>query len=75
MLTLQTLARREDAAEVFDGYGLVVVDECHHLPAVTFERCVRKAANRRWVGLTATPAAGTDSRASCTCNSDPLVTS
>lgn len=55
LVTLQTLARREDAAEVFDGYGLVVVDECHHLPAVTFERCVRSATNRRWVGLTATP--------------------
>ena len=53
--TLQTLARREDAAEVFDGYGLVVVDECHRLPAVSFERCVRRATNRRWAGLTATP--------------------
>jgi len=53
--TIQTLARRDDVAEVFAGYGLVVVDECHHLPAVTFERCVRVAANRRWVGLTATP--------------------
>lgn len=55
LVTLQTLARRDDAAEVFDGYGLIVVDECHHLPAVTFERCVRTATNRRWVGLTATP--------------------
>jgi superfamily II DNA or RNA helicase len=55
LVTLQTLARRSDAAEVFDGYGLIVVDECHHLPAVTFERCVRAAANRRWVRLTATP--------------------
>ena len=55
LVTLQTLARRDDASEVFAGYGLVVVDECHHLPAVTFERCVRAAANRRWVGLTATP--------------------
>ena len=55
LVTLQTLARRDDASEVFDGYGLVVVDECHHLPAVTFERCVRTATNRRWVGLTATP--------------------
>jgi hypothetical protein len=34
---LQSLSRREDLAEVFDGYGLVIVDECHHLPAVTFE--------------------------------------
>jgi len=55
LVTLQTLARRDDAAEIFAGYGLVVVDECHHLPAVTFERCVRAASTRRWVGLTATP--------------------
>ena len=40
LMTLQTLARRDDAAEVFDGYGLVVVDECHHLPAVS----IREAA-------------------------------
>ena len=55
LVTLQTLARHDDAAEVFCGYGLVVVDECHHLPAVTFERCVRVATNRRFIGLTATP--------------------
>jgi superfamily II DNA or RNA helicase len=55
---MRSLARREDAANVFEGYGLVVVDECHHLPAVTFERCVRSATNRRWVGLTATPRRG-----------------
>ncbi len=55
LVTLQTLARRDDGDEVFEGYGLVVVDECHHLPAVTFEHCVRLATNRRWVGLTATP--------------------
>jgi superfamily II DNA or RNA helicase len=55
LVTLQTLARRSDPAEVFAGYGLVIVDECHHLPAVTFERCVRTAPNRRWIGLTATP--------------------
>ena len=55
LVTLQTLARRDDGDEVFEGYGLVVVDECHHLPAVTFEHCVRSATNRRWVGLTATP--------------------
>jgi superfamily II DNA or RNA helicase len=55
LVTLQSLSRQEDLAEVFDGYGLVIVDECHHLPAVTFERSVRTATNRHWVGLTATP--------------------
>ncbi|MBI3648620.1 MAG: DEAD/DEAH box helicase family protein [Actinobacteria bacterium] len=51
----QSLARREDIAELTAGYGLVVVDECHHVPAVTFERCVRQIPVRRWLGLTATP--------------------
>lgn len=51
----QSLARREDIAEITARYGLVVVDECHHVPAVTFERCVREMAIKGWLGLTATP--------------------
>ncbi|MGH9250753.1 MAG: TOTE conflict system archaeo-eukaryotic primase domain-containing protein, partial [Acidimicrobiales bacterium] len=52
---VQSLARRDDIAELTGGYGLVVVDECHHVPAVTFERAVRQIPVRRWTGLTATP--------------------
>lgn len=52
---VQSLSRREDLDEVTSGYGLVIVDECHHVPAVTFERCVRQIPVRRWLGLTATP--------------------
>ena len=52
---IQSVARRDRPAELFERYGLVVVDECHHLPAVSFEACVRQAPSRRWVGLTATP--------------------
>jgi hypothetical protein len=51
----QGLARREDPAEATAPYGLVVVDECHHVPAVTFERAVRQIPAQRWLGLTATP--------------------
>jgi superfamily II DNA or RNA helicase len=51
----QSLARREDLDELTGRYGLVVVDECHHVPAVTFERCVKQIRARRWLGLTATP--------------------
>ena len=53
--TLQALAHHEDPASVFVGYGMVVVDECHHVPAVSFEKIVRDAPVRRWIGLTATP--------------------
>jgi superfamily II DNA or RNA helicase len=51
----QSLARRNDLAEATSRYGLVVVDECHHVAAPTFERAVRQIPVRRWVGLTATP--------------------
>ena len=53
--TLQTLVRRDDLAELTDGYGFVVVDECHHIPAAAFENAVRQVKARRWLGLTATP--------------------
>ena len=52
---LQTLARRDDIAELTAGYGLVVVDECHHVPAASFEDAVKRIPARRWLGLTATP--------------------
>jgi len=53
--TLQTLARRDDLDTMLSGYGLVVVDECHHVPAAAFEAAVRSIPTRRWLGLTATP--------------------
>jgi superfamily II DNA or RNA helicase len=52
---LQTLARHDDLAELTAGYGLVVVDECHHIPAAAFENAVRQISAKRWLGLTATP--------------------
>jgi superfamily II DNA or RNA helicase len=53
--TLQSLARRADVAELTAGYGLIVADECHHVPAAAFEDAVRQIRARRWLGLTATP--------------------
>ena len=53
--TLQTLSRVTDIAELTAGYGLVIVDECHHVPAAAFEHAVRQIPARRWIGLTATP--------------------
>ncbi len=52
---LQSLARRDDLAELTARYGLVVVDECHHIPAAAFENAVRQIGAKRWLGLTATP--------------------
>jgi superfamily II DNA or RNA helicase len=52
---VQSLARRDDVAGLTAGYGFVVVDECHHVPATTFERVVREIGAPAWLGLTATP--------------------
>jgi len=53
--TIQSLARREHLQELLAGYGHVVVDECHHVPAVTTERVLQSATARYVTGLTATP--------------------
>jgi len=50
-----SLAKRVSDPDLFDGYGLVVVDECHHVPARSYEQALRHAPIRRWLGLTATP--------------------
>jgi superfamily II DNA or RNA helicase len=55
ILTLQTLARRDDVPTLTAGYGLVVADECHHVPAAAFEHVVKQMPARCWLGLTATP--------------------
>ncbi len=52
---MQTLSRRDDVAELTAGYGLIVADECHHVPAAAFEHAVKQIPARRWLGLTATP--------------------
>ncbi len=52
---VQSLARRDDLLQLMSDYGLVIVDECHHVPAVTFERVVRQISAPVWLGLTATP--------------------
>ena len=52
---LQSLARRDDLPELFARYPHLVVDECHHIPAQSFERVVRAAPARFVLGLTATP--------------------
>ncbi|MPZ93234.1 MAG: hypothetical protein GEU68_16760 [Actinobacteria bacterium] len=52
---IQSLTRAEELEKLFATYGLVVVDECHHLPAVSFESVVRQAPGRHFLGLTATP--------------------
>ncbi len=52
---LQTLARARNPAELLAGYGQVILDECHHLPAASFEAVMKQCPARFILGLTATP--------------------
>ncbi len=51
---IQSLARRDALEELLAGYGHVVVDECHHVSAVTTERVLKAARARYVTGLTGT---------------------
>mgnify|MGYP003104088868 CR=1 FL=1 len=52
---MQSLGGKNGVKEIVKNYGLVIVDECHHIPAPMFEQ-VLKAVNAKYVyGLTATP--------------------
>jgi superfamily II DNA or RNA helicase len=52
---IQTLVRCMDEDEILNNYGLVIVDECHHVPAVSFESVLKRISATHYLGLTATP--------------------
>ncbi len=52
---IQSLVRKEKVDDFVAGYGHVIVDECHHVPAVSFERLLCEVKARFLLGLTATP--------------------
>lgn len=49
----QTLDKKADAA-LYSEFGTVISDECHHLPAKTFNNIIDKFRARYKIGLTAT---------------------
>ena len=52
---MQSLSRRDDLAVLLDSYGHIIVDECHHLSAFTFEAILKQSKAAYVLGLTATP--------------------
>ncbi len=52
---IQSLNRRGSVADLVAEYGQVIVDECHHVSAFSFEQLMRQVHARYVVGLTATP--------------------
>ena len=52
--TIQSLIRNKEVDDIVADYGHLVVDECHHLPAVSFEAVAHRAKARHVLGLSAT---------------------
>jgi superfamily II DNA or RNA helicase len=52
---IQSLNRKGEVKDMVAEYGQIIVDECHHIPAFTFEQVLKQVKAKYIVGLTATP--------------------
>ena len=52
---LQSCLEEDSVKPFMHSYGMVIVDECHHVSAFTFENVLRLISPRYVYGLTATP--------------------
>jgi len=50
----KALATSENAA-LMNAFGTIIIDECHHVPAETYQRVIGKLNSYYMYGLTATP--------------------
>lgn len=50
---IQSLVRKGEVDDIVGNYGHLVVDECHHLSAVSFELAARRSKARYILGLSA----------------------
>ena len=56
--TIQTLARIIDNqrfSELSSAFGIIIIDECHHIPAISYRDTLSKIHTFYQYGLTATP--------------------
>ena len=52
---LQSFYRKGEVNDIVADYGHIIVDECHHLSAFSFEQIMKKAKAKYVLDLTATP--------------------
>jgi superfamily II DNA or RNA helicase len=43
---IQSLSRKDSVDDIVAEYGQVIIDECHHLPATSFERVLSEVKAR-----------------------------
>lgn len=52
---MQSLIKMKDITELSNQYGMIIIDECHHIPAKTFRELIVQFNPYYLYGLTATP--------------------
>jgi superfamily II DNA or RNA helicase len=52
---MQSLSRHGEVNPLVENYGQVIVDECHHVGAASFDAILKRTKARYVLGLTATP--------------------
>ncbi|WP_395141864.1 DNA polymerase III subunit chi [Schlegelella aquatica] len=52
---MQSLSRQGEVNPLVEDYGHVIVDECHHVGAVSFDAILNRTKAKYVLGLTATP--------------------
>lgn len=52
---IQSMERKGIVEDRIADYGFIIVDECHHIGALSFERVLMQAKAKYVLGLTATP--------------------
>ncbi|MEO6277513.1 TOTE conflict system archaeo-eukaryotic primase domain-containing protein [Roseateles sp.] len=52
---MQSLSRQGEVNSLVENYGQIVVDECHHVGATSFDAILKRAKAKFVLGLTATP--------------------
>lgn len=52
---MQSLSRQGEVNPLVEDYGQVIVDECHHVGAVSFDAILKRVKAKYVLGLTATP--------------------
>ncbi len=52
---MQSVSRQGEVNPLVENYGHVIVDECHHVGAVSFDAILKRVKAKYVLGLTATP--------------------
>ena len=54
-LDVATMQSLKNSPDYIHNYSFVIIDECHHIPAITFEQIVKNFRGKYILGLSATP--------------------